>query len=193
MPMPDHDGGETPHQPGIRRDVLSQHDFAGALDGRQFLMGIEYRAAETREMFGTRGDAFAFQSFQKRPRPAYHLVSSPAPTALTQSVVRARVEQLKVEHRSEINVDAELVQPATGGSSKILGLLDVALFLHVGNRWRFPNDVAEAIDVVMFLVDGHEWTIGKLRAQRPTERAQFGGGVDIPPKQDDAAGLYRLQ
>src|SRR5271163_4397113 len=125
-------------------------------------MGIEHRTAETRKMFRTGGNAFALQPFQERARPANHLVSGPAPATFSQRVVRVRVEEFEIENRREINVDAELMQPAADRTSKILRFLDITFFLHVGNRQRFTNNVAQTIDAVVFLVNGQERTIGKL-------------------------------
>jgi len=191
--VPNHDGRETPHQIGVRHYVFFQQLFTRPPNGRQLLVGIERRAAKSREVFRTGGDAFAFQSLKESACPADHFIGARAPAAVAQRIINLLAEQLQVEHGCKIDVDAKLMQPSARRASEVLRLFRVARFLDIGNRRRFTDNLTKTVDATVFLINGHERTVGEFGPQRASELAQIGGGVDVARKEYHAAWLHGIK
>src|SRR5437879_11574928 len=85
------------------------------------------------------------------------------------------------------------MQPSARRAPEVFSLLGVTGLLDIGDRRRFANYFAKAVDTTVFLIDRHERTVGELSAQRTSQFAQIGGAVDVAPKKHHAAWLHGIK
>ncbi len=193
MAVADHDRRKPPQQFRVRLQVFRQKLLAAAVNGRQFFVRILRRTAQSGKMFWAGGHAFPLEPFNERPGPGDDFVGGPAPAAFAQRVINLLVEQFQVEHRREIEVDLKPPQPAASPPPELARPADPAVAFEVGNRGNLADDVAQAVDASVLLVDGDQRPEGKFGAQGAGQRAQFALGGDVPGEQYDAAGPDRVQ
>ena len=87
--------------------------FAGPIDFRQTVMGIDHRSRITGEMFPAAGHARSSQCVVKRSRVPDYLLDRFSITATTQGIVRVVIKG-NIEHGTEIEIETEQSQQIPG-------------------------------------------------------------------------------
>ena len=115
-----------------------------------------------------------------------------AVTTAAQRIVGLVVEG-NVEHRAEVEVEAEQAQQLSGQAAVFGDQARVAALAELLGVGWFVADEAQARHPAAFLVDGDDRFGGAEFAQVVGELAQLPGGDDVAPEQDEAAGLQPAQ
>src|SRR5256885_8823786 len=100
--------------------------FAGPIDFRQTMMGIDHRSGITGKMFPTAGYPRGTQRIIKRSRVPDHLLDRFSVTATTQGIIRVVIKR-NIEHGAEIEIETEQSQQMPGDVAVIANQLDVSL------------------------------------------------------------------
>ena len=126
--------------------------LAGAVDVRQFVVGVDLGARVAGEMLAATGDPLGPQACVERPGQRDDLLDGFAVTAALERVVGLVVER-NIEHGAEVQVEPEKPQQPPGDFAVALDERGVALVPQLLGVGRFAPDLAEPGNAPPFLVD----------------------------------------
>src|SRR4029077_15051467 len=136
-------------------EVFAIQLFAGPIDFRQTMMGIDHRSRITGEMFPAAGDARSPQRVVKRRRVPDYLLDRFSVTATTQGIVRVVIKR-NIEHGTEIEVETEQSQQVPGDFTMLANQRDVSPVAQLLSIRRFVSDQSQPRHPATFLVDGND-------------------------------------
>src|SRR4029077_14015721 len=100
--------------------------FAGPIDFRQTMMGIDHRSRIAGEMLPAAGHARSTQRIVKRSRVPDYLLDSFSVTTTTQGIVRFVIKG-NIEHGTKIEIETEQSQQISGAVAVFANQLDISL------------------------------------------------------------------
>src|SRR5438876_3491521 len=129
--------------------------FAGPIDFRQTMMGIDHRSRITGEMFPAAGHARSTQRVVKRSRVPDYLLDRFSITATTQGIVRVVIKG-NIEHGTEIEIETEQSQQVSGDVAVLANQLDVSLVAQLLSARGFVSNQAQPGHSATFLIDSND-------------------------------------
>ena len=132
--------------------------------------------------------AFAPQRFVERAGEPHHLLDVRAVAAAAQRIVRFVVEG-NVEHRAEIEIEAEEPQQASGDLAVAPNECDVVLLAQLLRVRRLVADQPQPRNAAAFLVDRDDRLDVAEIAQIVDQLPQLRRARDVAAEKDEAAGL----
>ena len=151
-------------------------------------MGVGQGASAGREMLGAGGDA----AFAHPAVPLAGVVDDflrvAAPAAAAEGILEARVV-VEVEHRGEVQVEAEQAELVAGENAAAGGKQRVVLGGEGVGRGQGRGDFLGAGDPAAFLVDREDRLVECELAQFVGQPSRLLRRDDVPAEEDEARGL----
>jgi hypothetical protein len=159
-------------------EFVSFHEFAGALDAGEFVVGIKSGAGVAGKVFAATQDSGGAQGVVECGGFLVDLGGGAAIAAAAQGIVGFVIEG-NVEHGAEVEIESENPEDATGEIAVELDEIEVAFVAELLGIWWLAAEKLEAGDAAAFLVDGDDGLGVAQVAKVIDEFAKLGGGCDI--------------
>src|SRR6266480_6384639 len=129
--------------------------FAGTIDFRQTMMGIDDGSRIAGEMFPAAGYARSTQRAVERSRVPDYLLDRFSVTATAQGIVRVVIKR-NIEHGTEIEIETEQSQQVSGDVAMLANQLDVSFVAQLLSARRFVSNQAQPRHSATFLIDSND-------------------------------------
>ena len=139
-------------------------------------------------MFSAARDPFLAQGIVECARQSHHLLDRFAVAATAQGVVRFIVEG-NVEHRTEIEIETEEPEQASGDLAVAPNECEVVLVAQLLRVWRFVANQTQARDAATFLINRHNRLDFAQVTQVVDQFFELDRTGDVAAEEDIAAGL----
>src|ERR1700734_1529703 len=152
--MRNHRHGEHPPQFTIGKQIFGPEFLQRLLDDRQLMMAVEHALAEAGEVFAASENAGSVESGEKFAGVLDGLAR--IGRHCTRSHHFAGGFEGQIEHRSEVDIEAESVGIRAENLSVLSEQLAIAGSEDLCRRGRWTEHITEAVDGAAFEVDASE-------------------------------------
>jgi hypothetical protein len=159
-------------------EFVGLHEFAGALDAGEFVVGIESGTGVAGKVFAAAQHSGGAEGVVECGGFLVDFGGGAAIAAAPQGIVGFVVEG-NVEHGAEVEIESENPEDASCEIAVALDEIEVAFVAKLLGVWRLAAEELEAGDAAAFLVDGDDGLGVAEVAKVIDELAELDGGFDI--------------